>query len=67
MIQSLELRETDALAAKNSPIHRLHPLYKLLVTLLSIVAVVSFPQYDFTELMVMVLRVVLPLACAVGL
>ena len=50
-----ELREMDALAAQNSPVHRLHPLCKLLVTLLYIVTVVSFPKYDFSGLVVMVL------------
>ena len=54
-----ELREMDALAAENSPIHRIHPLCKLLVTILYIVVVVSFPKYDFTGLIVMVLYPVL--------
>lgn len=50
-----ELREMDALAADNSPIHRIHPLCKLLVTVLYIVVVVSFPKYDFSGLIIMVL------------
>ncbi len=50
-----ELREMDALAAADSPVHRLHPLCKLLVTICYIVTVVSFPKYDFTGLVVMVL------------
>ncbi|MGM9549872.1 MAG: cobalt ECF transporter T component CbiQ [Faecousia sp.] len=50
-----ELREMDALAAEDSPVHRLHPLCKLLVTILYIFVVVSFPKYDFTGLVVMVL------------
>lgn len=50
-----ELREMDALAAEDSPIHRLHPLCKLLVTVAYIATVVSFPKYDFTGLVVMVL------------
>lgn len=50
-----ELREMDALAAEDSPIHRLHPLCKLLVTVAYIAMVVSFPKYDFTGLVVMVL------------
>lgn len=54
-----ELREMDALAAKNSPVHQLHPLCKLLVTIVYIVTVVSFPKYDFTGLIVMVLYPVL--------
>ena len=54
-----ELREMDALAAAKSPIHRLHPLCKLLVTICYIVTVVSFPKYDFSGLVVMVLYPVL--------
>ena len=50
-----ELREMDALAAEDSPVHRLHPLCKLFVTIAYIVTVVSFPKYDFTGLIVMVL------------
>ena len=50
-----ELREMDALAAQDSPVHRLHPLCKLLVTVCYIAAVVSFPKYDLTGLVVMVL------------
>ena len=50
-----ELREMDALAAEDSPIHRLHPLCKLLVTVAYIATVVTFPKYDFTGLVVMVL------------
>lgn len=82
-----ELLEIDALAAQDSPVHRLHPLCKLLVTIAYIVTVVSFGKYDFTGLVIMILypvllfqaagipvstcfymlRVVLPLVCAVGL
>lgn len=54
-----ELREMDALAAEDSPVHRLHPLCKLFVTIAYIVTVVSFPKYDFTGLIVMVLYPVL--------
>lgn len=54
-----ELHEMDALAAGSSPVHRLHPLCKLLVTVLYIVAVVSFPKYNFTGLIVMILYPVL--------
>ena len=50
-----ELREMDALAAEDSPVHRLHPLCKLFVTIAFIVTVVSFPKYDFAGLVVMVL------------
>ena len=54
-----ELREMDALAAADSPIHRLHPLSKLIVTILYITLVVSFSKYDLTGLFVMVLYPVL--------
>ena len=54
-----ELREMDALAAGDSPVHRLNPLCKLLVTIFYIVTVVSFPKYDFSGLVVMVLYPVL--------
>ena len=54
-----ELREMDALAAMDSPVHRLHPMCKLLVTVLYIATVVSFPKYDFSGLVVMVLYPVL--------
>lgn len=54
-----ELREMDALAAERSPVHALHPLCKLLVTVLYIIIVVSFPKYDFTGLVTMVLYPVL--------
>ena len=54
-----ELREMDALAAQHSPVHGLHPLAKLLVTLAYIAITVSFPKYDFSGLVVMVLYPVL--------
>ena len=50
-----ELREMDALAAEDSPIHRLHPLCKLIVTIAYIATVVSFSKDDFTGLVVMLL------------
>ena len=54
-----ELREMDALAAQHSPVHGLHPLAKLLVTVAYIAITVSFPKYDFSGLVVMVLYPVL--------
>ena len=54
-----ELREMDTLAAADSPVHRLHPVCKLLVTVCYIATVVSFSKYDFTGLVVMVLYPVL--------
>lgn len=54
-----ELREMDALASGNSPVHRVHPLCKLLVTVLYIFVTVSFPKYNFSGLVVMVLYPIL--------
>lgn len=54
-----EFREMDELSAQDSPIHRLHPLVKLLVTLAYIVCVVSFPKYQLSGLAVMILYPVL--------
>ena len=54
-----ELREMDELSARTSPIHRLHPLTKLLVTLAYLFTVVSYPKYSFSALFVMVLYPVL--------
>ena len=50
-----EFREMDALAVQDSPIHRMHPLVKLLVTLAYILCVVSFHKYQLSALAVMVL------------
>lgn len=54
-----ELREMDALGSGDSPVHRLHPLCKLAVTVAYIFTVVSFPKYNFSGLMAMVLYPVL--------
>ena len=50
-----EFREMDALAAQDSPSHRMHPLVKLLITLAYILCVVSFHKYQLSALAVMVL------------
>ena len=50
-----ELGEMDALAAQDTPVHRLHPLSKLLVTLGYIVAVVSFDKYALSGLLPLIL------------
>lgn len=50
-----ELGEMDALAARNSSIHRLSPLAKLLTTIAYLVAVLSFHKYDLTGLVPMLL------------
>ena len=55
-----ELREMDMLAAQDSVIHRIHPLCKLIVTLVYILEVVSFSKYDLSGLAVMVLY---PVVC----
>ncbi len=54
-----ELREMDDLAAERSPLHRLHPLCKLLITAVYIVTLVSFPKYALFPLIVMALYPVL--------
>lgn len=50
-----ELRGMDDLAALDSPVHRLSPLTKLIVTLVYIVVTASFHKYDLTGLFVMVI------------
>ncbi|MCR5325055.1 MAG: cobalt ECF transporter T component CbiQ [Lachnospiraceae bacterium] len=54
-----EFREMDELAEMSSPIHHIHPLAKLLVTLIYIFTVVSFGKYDFSGLIIMLLYPVL--------
>lgn len=53
------LKQMDALAALDSPLHALHPLVKLCVTLAYILTVVSYPKYALSGLMVMLLYPVL--------
>ena len=45
----------DELAAGSSPVHKLHPLVKFLVTIAYIYCVVSFSKYDLTGLFIMLL------------
>lgn len=59
-----ELRAMDELAAGSSPAHRLHPLVKLIVTVLYIAITVSFHKYDLTGLVPMVLYPVFMLQAA---
>lgn len=54
-----ELSEMDQLAALSSPIHRLHPLGKLISTVGFIIITVSFDKYDLTGLIPMLLWPVL--------
>ena len=50
-----ELAEMDELAARSSPIHALHPLAKLIVTIAYIVVTLSFDKYDLGGLVPMAL------------
>lgn len=50
-----ELHAMEELAAGDSVIHRLHPLSKLLVTIIYILVCVSFPKYSLSGIAVMVL------------
>ena len=50
-----EIQAMDTLAAMDSPMHGMSPLSKLLVILLYILVVVSFPKYEFTGLFIMIL------------
>ena len=52
-----ELREMEKLAARDSFLHRLSPLSKLVMTIVCIVVTVSFRKYDITGLFPMVLVV----------
>ena len=51
--------ELDELSRKRSPIHNRHPLAKLFVTLLYLVCLLSFPRYQLSGMMVLVLYPVL--------
>ena len=55
----LEMSEMDRLTAMDSPVHRISPLAKLLVTIVYIAVTVSFGKYDLSGLAVMVLYPVL--------
>lgn len=54
-----ELQAMDELAAQDSPVHRLSPLSKLLLTVFYIFVTVSFNKYDITGIFFMVLYPVL--------
>lgn len=53
--KGLEMKNMDMLSSQKSVIHSLNPLSKLLVTLCYIVVVLSFPKYNFSGLMTMIL------------
>lgn len=45
------LRQMDDLAAQNTPIHRIHPLAKIIVTMAFLVTVVSYGKYSISGLL----------------
>ena len=49
-----ELWEMDDLAAQDSPVHRLHPLAKLIMTAAYIATVASFGKYALSGVLVMI-------------
>jgi len=49
-----EVHFMDTIASKDSPVHRVHPLVKLIVTIAYIWFTVSFGKYDVTGLITMV-------------
>ena len=50
-----DIHSMDELALLNSPIHRIHPLIKLVVTLSYVFIVVSFNKYDLSGLVFMII------------
>ncbi len=50
-----ELAEMDELAVRSSPVHSLHPVAKLLTTVIYIIVTISFGKYDLSRLVPMVL------------
>ena len=54
-----ELKDMEALSDGSSPIHRLSPLAKLVVTVAFILTVISFHKYDLSSMIVMLLFPVL--------
>lgn len=50
-----ELQDMDELASQDSPVHRIRPGVKLLVTVAYILTVVSFSKYDIVGLFFMIL------------
>ena len=59
---ALELREMDDLAAMRSPVHALHPLAKLITTVIYIIITASFDKYDLSGLSIMIVYPLLLLA-----
>ena len=58
------MRLLDDLARKETSIHRLHPLVKLLTTLVYLIVVVSFGRYEISSLLPFVFYPVLIFALA---
>lgn len=56
---SAQFQEMDRLAAGDSPIHRLHPLVKLLTTLGYLICALSFHKYQLSALSAMLLYPIL--------
>lgn len=54
-----ELSEMDELAARRSPVHRLHPAAKLFTTIAYILITLSFDKYDLSGIVPMVIWPVL--------
>lgn len=59
-----DLRLLDELAQKETPIHRIHPLIKLLTTVVYLTVVVSFGRYEISALLPFVFYPVLIFALA---
>lgn len=65
LVRSLrDMWEVDDLARKNTPIHRIHPLAKTLVTLSYVIVVTSFSRYEISGLLPLVFYPVLVLCLA---
>jgi len=50
-----KMRYMDEISLSQSPIHKLHPITKILVTLVYLIVVVSLGKYDFLSLLPLVL------------
>lgn len=59
-----DLKLFEQMANRNSPVHRLHPLAKVITTLLFIISVVSFTRYQISALLPFMLFPLLMIAKA---
>jgi cobalt/nickel transport system permease protein len=65
MIRSLfNIRLLEEVSSKNSPVHRVHPVIKFVVTVCYLIAVVSFDKYEISGLLPFVLYPVVLAAIA---